>query len=251
MSTSRLRPGPLDELEQAFDLLCRGPRQPAVNGRLFGPPMPQRLVTAGELRGLMPRLPRTVQDAVWTELVNRARSRGPTWIVVAAGLALPGLRTAAQRVTRGFTGDRDDLDADLLCAWVEALNSLDIVQPAVCGRLRESAYRAAMRSRYAHDQYAMRNRGAPDESVTGHAPPRPWGHPDLVLADGIAQEVITQAEAELIAATRLEGHSLKRVAARLDVPASAARERREDAEQRLARAIIAGHVGVRMGYSEP
>jgi hypothetical protein len=44
-------------------------------------------------------------------------------------------------------------------------------------------------------------------------PPRPWGHPDLVLAAAVTAGAITAAEAALIGATRLEGISPHTLAA--------------------------------------
>ena len=69
------------------------------------------------------------------------------------------------------------------------------------------------------------------------APPRPWGHPDFVLADAVAQGVISAAEAELISVTRLDSVPLTTAARQLGVPYDAARMRRSRAEDRVAQAI--------------
>jgi hypothetical protein len=73
--------------------------------------------------------------------------------------------------------------------------------------------------------------------VWAAAPPQPWGHPDFVLADAVAQRVITAADAELIAATRLDSVPLATAARDLGVPYDAARMRRSRAEARVTQAI--------------
>jgi hypothetical protein len=74
------------------------------------------------------------------------------------------------------------------------------------------------------------------------APPVPFGHPDLVLAQAVACGAITAVDAELIAATRLELRPLAEVATELHLPYQAARRRRARAEQRLVAAIRQGRL---------
>ena len=49
----------------------------------------------------------------------------------------------------------------------------------------------------------MAERAGPGTDPVSAAPPRPWGHPDLVLAKAVRAGVIGAADAELIGATRL------------------------------------------------
>jgi DNA-directed RNA polymerase specialized sigma24 family protein len=226
---------PLDSADAAFRLLTRGPQPLAVDGRRIGGALPPRRIPLDELKRLLLRPsagPRT-RDAAWTVLAVRARRRGPSWVVGAVGVALPGLRRAAGKLARGYTGDPADIDAEVLVGFLAALRSADISRPAIALRLRWAAYRAGAAFRYADTADGARH-AAP---IWATAPPRPWGHPDFVLADAVAQGVISAADAELIAATRLENIPLIQAARDLDVPYDTARMRRSRAETRLAQAI--------------
>jgi hypothetical protein len=109
-------------------------------------------------------------------------------------------------------------------------------------RLCRSAFYAGARARYAHDAYAVRHVSLTAVADHAAAPPRPYGHPDLVLADAIAKGVINAREAELIGGTRIDKQSLKHVAAQLDIPYQTAKWQRRQAEPRLVDAILAEEV---------
>jgi hypothetical protein len=68
--------------------------------------------------------PRAVRDAVWRELVTRARRDGPGWVVAAVGIAMPGLQRTARLLARGWHGDYSDLDAELLSGFLHRLNTV-------------------------------------------------------------------------------------------------------------------------------
>ncbi|RGC65537.1 hypothetical protein C5N14_28445 [Micromonospora sp. MW-13] len=63
----------------------------------------------------------TARDAVWRELILRARLDGPAWVVAAAGMALPALRRCAGQLRVGWSGDAHDIDAEILTAFLAAL----------------------------------------------------------------------------------------------------------------------------------
>ena len=233
---------PIDVLAHAFALLTDGPGQPSINGRAIGSGLPRRLVPVSELARLLPTVSADVRDAVWRELVRRARSRGSTWVVVAAGLALPGLRNAAGALTRGYRSDPADIDTEVIAGFLAALREVDIDEPAIAWRLCRAAYNAGARARYAADRYAARHVELPEDGGSQMAPRAPWSHPDLVLADAVAKRVLSVETAELIGRTRLEGRTLRAVAEELQVPYSTARRHRREAEERLVSLIRSGDV---------
>lgn len=233
---------PIDVLAHAFALLTDGPGQPSVNGRAIGGGLPRRLVPVSELARLLPILGADVRDAVWRELVLRARSRGSTWVVVAAGLVLPGLRNAAGSLTRGYRSDPADIDTEVIAGFLAALREIDIDEPAIAWRLCKAAYNAGARARYAAGMYAARHVELPEDGGSQMAPRAPWSHPDLVLADAVAKGVLSVETAELIGRTRLEGRTLRAVAEELRVPYATARRHRREGEERLVALIRSGDV---------
>jgi hypothetical protein len=226
---------PLNSADAAFRLLTRGPQPLSVDGRRIGGTLPSRRIPLDELKRLL--LHRSTgaatRDAAWRVLVTRARRDGSSWVIGAVGVALPGLRRAASRLARGYGGDPADIDAEVLTGFLGALRSADLSRPAIAARLRWAAYRAGAAFRYADNTPGGRHM----LPVWAAAPPQPWGHPDFVLADAVAQRVITAADAELIAATRLDSVPLAAAARDLGVPYDAARMRRSRAEARVAQAI--------------
>ena len=232
---------PLDAADFAFHALTEGPAPLALDGRSVSAELPQRPVPLDELKRVLLRLSTgpAARDAAWEELVTRARRCGPSWVIGAVGVALPGLRRAAGRLTRGYHGDTADIDAEVLTGFLAALQTVDLAQPRIALRLCWAAYRAGARFRYADAALADR----PADPVSPAAPPRPWGHPDFVLADAVAKKVIKAGEAELIARTRMEDLRLEDAARELGISYAAVKMRRLRAERRLADAIRSGEVG--------
>jgi hypothetical protein len=227
---------PLDAAQRAFDLLTHPPAPLAVDGRGFDG-LPARLMPLDELKRLLvaDATARPVRDAVWQELVIRARRDGPAWTVATVGLAMPGLRRTAGRLALGWRGDTADLDAELLLGFVERLHTLDIDQPRICGRLIDAGVRAARRARS-----RLEGTDAVHIDTAWSVPPaRPWDHPDWVLARAVGAAIIGPDDHLLISATRLDNETLQSVAERLGVPASTAASWRRKAERRLAEAIAA------------
>ena len=231
---------PLDSADFAFRALTEGPEPLSVNGRRIGRGLPQRRIPLDELKRLLLRASADpeVRDAAWRLLVRRARRDGPAWVVGAVGVAMPGLRRAAGRVTRGYRGDTADLDAEVLAGFLAALRNVDITRPRIVLRLCLAGYRAGARLRYTEANFTSRRA----DTVASIPPPRPWGHPDFVLADAVAKNVITAGQAELIGRTRLEDLDLEDAARDLGISYPAAKMRRLRAEWRLADAITTGKV---------
>jgi hypothetical protein len=230
---------PLDAAQRAFDLLVIPPTPLAFDGRgLDG--CPAQLMPLEELkRFLLHRAtPPPVRDVVWRELVTRARRDGPAWVVAAVGLAMPGLRALAGKLTAGYRGDTDDIDAETLATFVAKLREVDMEQPKVLQRMLWAAERAGRKIRYSD----TRTDTLDVESVGPRAPLRPWDHPDLVLARAVLAAVIDADEANIIATTRLEGIPVETVAARWGITPQLASQWRKAAETKLVEAIRSGEL---------
>lgn len=225
-------PGPLDVLDAAFAVLVTGPEPLSLDGAALGHGLPRREIPLGELKSILlhPSTGYAAREAAWAELVTRARSTGPAWVVGAAGVALPGLRRVAARLVADYPGvDPVEADAEVLTGFLDALAHLDITTGHLPGRLCWAAYRAGRAA--CRREAAAAARRAP--AVFSAAPPRPWGHPDLVLAEAVAEGVIGAFHAELISATRLGGTYLPALAAELGTDPHSLRRRRQRAESRV------------------
>ena len=232
-------PSPLSTLDAAFRGLSVGPRPLAVDGSAFDG-LPARAVPLVELRDLLlhPSCGPDTREAVWAELVGRAQTAGPEWVVGAAGVALPALRRIAGRVAGGFRGDTADFDSEVLAGFVAALRVADPDAGGYPGRLCWAAWRAGITARHVEDGYAARR----SELVESVAPPDPWGHPDFLLATAVRGGLITAEEAELVGRTRLEGVPLARGAEEAGVSRDAVKMRRHRAEKRLVAAVESGEL---------
>ncbi|MEU1811076.1 hypothetical protein [Micromonospora aurantiaca (nom. illeg.)] len=239
MSASSWPSSPLDAAERAFELLVQPPSHIGFDGRGVDG-LPDAIVPLDDLRDLLlsSTTPVEVRDAVWRELVVRARRDGPAWVVAAVGMAMPRLRRVAGMLTAGWRGDTDDLDSELLVGFVARLKTIDLDVPRVCGRLVDAGLRAARKARDADADAQLIHIDA-----TGPiAPVQPWDHPDLVLARAVAAGVVDADEANLIAATRLDTATVAQAAKRLGVAPSTASAWRAKAERRLAEAIAQGEL---------
>ncbi|GAB3848595.1 hypothetical protein GCM10027610_070430 [Dactylosporangium cerinum] len=227
----------MDAAERAFDLLVQAPTQVGFDGRGFDG-LPDRILPLHELRRvlLVWATPFQVRDAVWRELVIRARRDGPAWVIGAVGIAMPGLRRVAGVLASGWHGDSDDLDSELIVGFVARLETVDVAEPRICGRLIDAGMRAARKARDRESDAQLVRTG-----VAGPlAPVQPWDHPDLVLVRAVAAGVLDAAEATLIGATRLGETTLAQSAEQLGISAGMASSWRRRAELRLAEAIRAG-----------
>jgi hypothetical protein len=234
--------GPLDAADAAFRALVSGPRPLALNPARLAPGLPDRQVPLDVLKALLlhPATSSTARNKVWAELVRRARTGGPAWVIGLAGIAMPGLRRAVAALAGACRGDRDDVESEVLAGFLAALRSLDLDdldEIPLASRLYWAAWRAGQALAYADAGWACRRRDL-DESSDG--PAKPLGHPDFVLAAAVRAGVLTPAQAELIGRNRLEGIPLARLAADLGVSHSTLCHRRRRAEARLAQAICQG-----------
>lgn len=221
---------PLDTARDTFQWLVTGPDPMGVDGREFVG-LPPRLVPLDELRDLMMsnRCPLSTRDAVWAYLVRRSRQDGGAWTVACVGMALPALAGAAQWIGARYRGDRADAHASVLAGFIEALAKVDLEDPAIVVRLAWAARRAG--------QAALEeslDAPLPVDTAFHSAVPRPpYGHPDLVLAQAVADDALTPTEAELISATRLGDTSVTEWAREHGAQLHAAFKARSRAEERL------------------
>ncbi|MEU3642909.1 hypothetical protein AB0E59_05940 [Lentzea sp. NPDC034063] len=220
----------LDIARDAFNWLVTGPHPVSLNGRLFTG-LPDRDIPLDEVRDrlLARRCSQSTRDSVWAHLVLRSRMEGATWTVAAVGVALPALTSVAATLSDRFAGDPADVHAEVLRGFLAALSTIDLRPPRIILRLRWAAYRSG------HDALAEAL-SSPTPIAPGFrsAPPHaPWGHPDLVLARAVADGVLTQTEAALIGATRLENVSVVDWAAQHGVGEWAVYKTRKRAELRL------------------
>jgi hypothetical protein len=82
-------------------------------------------------------------------------------------------------------------------------------------------------------------------------PPPLAGHPDFVLARAVADQAISQAEAEVIGTTRLEDVSLREWATRHQLSYVAARQVRSRAERRLLAWLAGQEPGIGTADADP
>ncbi|MGA8115676.1 MAG: hypothetical protein WCA46_18610 [Actinocatenispora sp.] len=224
-------PNSLDIARDTFTWLVTGPHPVSLNGRLF-PGLPDRYIPLDEVRDrlLARRCPQATRDAVWAHLVLRSRTEGATWTVAAVGVALPALTSVAATLTNRFAGDPADVHAEVLRGFLAALSTIDLRPPRIMLRLRWEAYRSGYQA--LEEALAGPTPVAPGfRSTPPHAP---WGHPDLVLARAVADGVLTQTEAALIGATRLEEVPVADWAAQHQIGEWAVYKARKRAELRLA-----------------
>jgi hypothetical protein len=179
-----------------------------------------------------------VRDAVWAELVVRTRRDGPAWVIAAVGIAMPGLRRMAGMLAKGWHGDTSDRDSELLTGFIHRLQTIDLREGRIVGKLIDARARAVKRAQQRHEETdAIRI------PATWSLPPQqPWDHPDWVLTRAVAAAVITPDECLLISATRLDEIALPVIADKLGISTPLAAAWRRKAEKRLAAAIRSGEL---------
>ncbi|WP_212007006.1 sigma-70 family RNA polymerase sigma factor [Catenulispora pinistramenti] len=218
----------LAEASREFDSLVALPV--LVGGRAFGE---DRDYLLDEVKGLLlarATSPAT-RDLIWCEIVEGTRSRGDIWKTVALGMALPGLANLAKQFARDYADTSyEDLCAEVVTAFLEALRAVDVDRPAILTRMYWSTYRAVRRSAYAE---VLAAKAVAAATMNAHVESEA-GHPDFVLVRLVSENVITEVEAGLISAVRLDRRPLGDVAELLGISPNAALLRLRKAEMRVA-----------------
>lgn len=231
-ATTYFPASPLQTIEQMFSTLAAADAPPMFPAAPLGSSAPagREAVSVAELRQILltKSTPLPVRDEVWAELVHRSREQGGVWTVVAVAMAMPALKTIAGSFGRSFDGASEDLDGEIVTAFLDHLATIDVSRPGILPRLRWAAFRAAERSVAAEIDFVRHAAAFCSE------PPRmPVGHEDLVLARAERAGVVSAADADLIGMTRLEGLELAEAAEMLGVSRNAVKIRRQRAEARL------------------
>jgi hypothetical protein len=227
--------------DTAFHTLTTGPDPLGINCATFDPRLglPTVFVALPRLRAWMltHRTAYAARDAVWHDLVTRARIDGPSWVIAAIGMAMPALVRFAGGLARGYRGDPDDLDAEIVTGFLDALRSIDVDAGRLHARLCWAGFRAGIAARNADNPYLL---VGDVEQLSGAAPHLPYGHPDLIVARAVAAGVIDHDDADLIVASRLDRIPIKQIATTAGVDGSVLRMRRLRAERVLADAVTTG-----------
>ncbi len=239
-SMARYATSALRAAQRTFTLVTAEPTNLYLHGEDFGDELPSGRIALPTLRDLLlaPSTSLPTRDAVWRELIYRARADRSTWVVMAVGMAMPGLRRCLRELKLVFSGDPTDLESEIARGFLEALNTIDVTQYALCARLVRAAHKAGVRLVYAEAAFD----GAHWDQFDSRAPIPPWGHPDFLLLGAVDAGVITEAEANLIATTRLEDVPVDQIAALLRERTNTVVQRRRRAENRLAAALAEGEV---------
>jgi hypothetical protein len=184
----------LDAVDTAFAALTCEPAPLSLDlDKLGGSPgddkdTPAGVIALPALQSWLLRHPRAyaVRDAVWGELIRRARLDGPAWVVAATAMAMPALRRYAGQLRIGWSGDTHDLDAEILAGFLTALRDrVDLVRPAPYAALCKAAWRTGFELRRRNGAEAIPVENV--EHVTGPRTPKlPYGDPDLLVRRGRA-----------------------------------------------------------------
>ncbi|MEV4471240.1 hypothetical protein [Nonomuraea sp. NPDC049504] len=237
---------PLDMAEHAFGLLMHGPTPLSVDGERLGHGLPARTIPLNELKEVLlhPSCSRTTRDHVWRHLINQARTLRKAWMVAAVALAIPMLRrlvTALADKTPAEQLDREDLEAEVLMAYLEALYEVNLAWSHPLLRLSRLTHLAVLRAHAAGQPSLLADPDLTDRADSGmQTLAYPAGHPDQLLDQAVAQGIITEAEAELIVYTRLEGIPLSAYCRRRGLLYCTAIKRRQRAETALHQALQRG-----------
>ncbi|GAA0406001.1 hypothetical protein Acor_41020 [Acrocarpospora corrugata] len=233
---------PLDVAQHAFDLLMAGPEPLSIDGAELGVGLPARLIPLHELRAILlhPACSRTTRDEVWRHLICQARTHRKAWMVAAVALALPMLHRLTKSLTSKITADREDLEADVLACYMEAVVRVNLTWSHPVLRLSRLTQFAVLR---AHATQQPELLTVPELGEGEQALSYPAGHADLLLAGAVASGVITAEEAELIGLTRLENIPLSTYCRSRGLLYCTILKRRQRAEAALYQALMDGDLG--------
>ena len=224
---------PLATTEASFIRLTR--THLLVRGHSIHPWLQDRPYGLDELREiLMTRgTPYAVRDQVWRHTITAARG-SKDWMLGALGLAIPMLRSAVRMARRGLDPhSAADIEAEALAAAMHQIRTIRLEYARIAYYLSCRVRRAALGAR-------KRTLAAPDllthptDQTDAGSKPGTAGSCEMVLVVAVREGVISGADAELIARTRLEAVPLAAVAAELGVAYKTLAKRRRRAEARLA-----------------
>lgn len=223
-------PTPFALLEAHFQHLCADPDPLTLSGHAIRG-LPDRPIRLDELRGrlLHPACRHATRDAAIGHLLARAHTERGPWPAAIGGVLLPGLRAAIEPLVAVCPQQTADIEAEALAGLIAAIGRTHAGHPRTAARLCWLARNQARR--LVHAELAELARPGLDPAVA--EPARQNGHPDLVLADAVAGQVICPDDAALIGDTRLGLINLADAAGILGISYTAAHQRRLRAETAL------------------
>ncbi|NJP96431.1 hypothetical protein HCN51_44570 [Nonomuraea sp. FMUSA5-5] len=230
---------PLDLAERLFRLLMEGPQPLAVDGTALGSGLPARPVPLDELGVLLlhPSCSRTTRDEVWRHLIEQARTHRGAWMVAAVALAAPMLRRLIRTFTETLYVEREELEAEVLACFMEALGRAELSWSHPLLRLSRLTQFAVLRSHAIQRPDLLPE---PDIDGDGRTLRYPAGHADLLLTRAVELGIISADAAELISMTRLDHLPLNAYCRARGVLYCTALKRRQRAEARLRQALLNG-----------
>lgn len=234
---------PLAAADAAFAVLTCEPDPLTLDMDTVAPDigLPSGVVALPALREWLLAHPHghTARDAVWRELIRRARLDGPAWVIAAVGMAMPALRRYAGQLCAGYTGDPGDIDAEILTGFLTALRDrVDLARDAPYASLCRAAWRAgrALR-RQAHEYTTVDD----VEHIAGpRAPKVPYGHPDLLVRRAVGLGILDEDDEQPYIDVRLGRRAIEPIAARLGITVDALRMRLGRIDARIAEALASG-----------
>ncbi|MFC4148021.1 hypothetical protein ACFO0M_17335 [Micromonospora mangrovi] len=234
---------PFDAVDAAFTALTTGPAPMTLDLDSLGHDtgLPAGVMALPALRDWLLRRPDAyaARDAVWRELVRRARLDGPSWVIAAVAMAMPALRRHAGHLRAGWSGDADDLDAEILTGFLTALRDhVDLAKPAPHAALCMAAWRAG------HEMLRRTGPAVPVEDVEHVTGPRtphvPYGHPDLLVRRAARLGLLEHTDLDPYIDLRLGRRAIEPIAARLGITVDALRKRMNGIDERIADALAKG-----------
>jgi hypothetical protein len=102
-----------------------------------------------ELRDLAldPTTGPVMRDMIWRELVRLARANGDVWLLAAIWMMIPGFRKISARLSPGAMGERNDIEAEIIAGFTQALRTVDLDHERLSAHLWWAAYRHGQRAR--------------------------------------------------------------------------------------------------------
>jgi hypothetical protein len=231
---------PLEEVDASFLGLAAAPWPLRLPAELLSDRPAEQDLPVDQVRARLahPSTPPQTRARVWGEVVRRARRDGEPWTTVAVGLIVPGLRRALARLPRLPEVEHAELEQEMLAAVADELAAVEAGDPQIALRLLRAGDRAAHRLVYAARR-DRRTAGEPLEELAAPCalPAAGTAKAYAVLQRAVNASVLDEAEAELIARTRLDGESIPACAAGSGMSTRQLYRKRAQAEQRLANAL--------------
>lgn len=221
-----ISPSPIAVVRRSFDALGSPPSPMVLEVSV---PRGVRTVELSWLANRVLDLELDFSDQVWRAVIENVRTAGPEWGIVGTGLAVKPLMSVVHRVSSGrsFVTRREDLEAELITAWISQLYDVDTTRSNLLGRMWAKTYKVGQRWRYSAERDLSQLTG----TMANTAHTCTGGHPEIALSKAVAQGVVAPVDAEMIAATRIDRGSLQEVAQMLGLPYSTAKRRRQRAER--------------------